>query len=64
LSEDHAVVTSMLALAGLTASADELDDLVVAHAAVRTGLDLLYGPDFRDADPLLTPTAAMEALRS
>ena len=64
MSDDHAVVKSMLALAGLDPPADELDDLVTAHAAVKAGVVLLYGAAFRDADPLLTPTAALEGMYS
>lgn len=63
MSDSRAAVTAMLTLASLNPPNDEIDYLVNAHVAIATGVQLLYGAAFGDADPLLTPTTAMEALQ-
>jgi hypothetical protein len=47
---------TLLAAAGLHPPADELAELVDGYPAIRASLDLLYAPDFADADPYLVPT--------
>lgn len=48
---------TLLAASGLTdLPEDELVQLVHDYPPIRRSLDLLYAPEFADADPYLVPT--------
>jgi len=49
-----------LAIAGLVVPDDELDELAAIYPGVRAGVELLYAPEFSNADPYLVPTISLE----
>lgn len=52
---DQTTVEAMLAAAGLTPPTDEVAELVAAYPGMRASIELLYAPEFADAEPLLIP---------
>jgi hypothetical protein len=56
MMNDQSKVETLLTIAGLAPPADELAEMVASYPALRAGIELLYAPEFGDAEPLLVPT--------
>ncbi|MEA2503986.1 MAG: hypothetical protein QOG36_1029 [Actinomycetota bacterium] len=56
--DNTVVVETLLSVSGLKLPPDELAEMAGAYPGIRASVDLLYAPEFTEADPFLVPAIA------
>jgi hypothetical protein len=56
--DNTAIVETLLGVSGLRLPPDELAEMAAGYPGIRASIDLLYAPEFSEADPFLVPAVA------